>query len=56
MAAALKASFSVEAQLIKGSGGVFDVTVDGELIFSKDDQNRFPTNDEIVGLIKDKKS
>ena len=56
MAAALTASFNVEAQFIKGSGGVFDVTVDSELVFSKDVQNRFPTNDEIVGLIKNKTS
>ena len=56
MAAALRASFSIEAPHVGGSGGVFDVTVDDELIFSKDDQNRFPTNEEIVGLIKDKKS
>lgn len=54
MAAALKASFGIEAQLIKGSGGVFDVAVDHELIFSKHDKDRFPTNEEIVGLISDK--
>jgi selT/selW/selH-like putative selenoprotein len=37
--------------LIGGSGGVFDVTLDGKLIFSKHEQDRFPTDEEIVQLI-----
>jgi len=35
-----------------GSGGVFDVEVDGEKIFSKWDQNRFPDNKEILQVIE----
>jgi selT/selW/selH-like putative selenoprotein len=30
---------------------VFDITVDGQLLFSKHDQGRFPTESEIVELI-----
>ncbi len=56
MAAALKASFDIEATLIKGGGGVFDVALDDEIIYSKHDTGRFPTNEEIVGLIKERKS
>ena len=56
MAAALKASFDIEATLIKGGGGVFDVTLDDKVVYSKDDTGRFPTNEEIVGLIKVKTS
>ena len=52
MAARLKEDFGIESQLDKGSGGVFDVTVDGDLIFSKHEHDRFPTNDEIVDLIR----
>jgi selT/selW/selH-like putative selenoprotein len=37
--------------LVRGSGGVFDVAVDGETVFSKWQENRFPTNQEIVNLI-----
>jgi selenoprotein W-related protein len=56
LAAALKAGFGVEAQLIQGGGGVFDVTVDDEVIYSKHDTGRFPTNEEIVALIQERKS
>lgn len=52
----MKKAFSVDATLIKGSGGIFDVTLDGELIFSKHDQDRFPSNEEIEQLVKDKTS
>ena len=49
----LKDEFGVRAKLLEGSGGVFDVTLDGEVIFSKDEQDRFPTNDEIVATVRD---
>ena len=42
----------MEATLIKGGGGVFDVTLDDELIYSKHATGQFPTNEEIEGLIK----
>jgi len=34
---------------IAGSGGVFEVTRDGKLIFSKKELGRFPETDEILG-------
>jgi len=34
--------------LIASSGGVFEVTVDGELIFSKRAQGRFPEDREVM--------
>ena len=52
MADALKESLGVEAELIEGSGGVFDVKLDGKLIFSKDERGRFPEHEEIIGLIQ----
>jgi len=36
--------------LVKGGGGVFEITVDGRLAFSKQQTGRFPTDDEIDGL------
>jgi predicted Rdx family selenoprotein len=42
----------VEAELIRGGGGVYDVVVDGKKIFSKDQVGRFPDPGEIVGAIK----
>jgi selT/selW/selH-like putative selenoprotein len=37
----------VTCELTAGSGGVFDVTLDGKLIFSKKQVGRFPTYGEI---------
>jgi selenoprotein W-related protein len=38
--------------LIKGSGGIFDVRLNGDLIYSKGVVGRFPENEEIVKLVK----
>lgn len=43
----------VKAELIEGSGGVFDVEVDGAVIFSKAKEGRFPEADEIIAIISD---
>jgi selT/selW/selH-like putative selenoprotein len=36
----------------RSSGGVFEITVDGELKFSKKQLGRFPTDEEINALAK----
>ena len=41
----------LDVQLIKGSGGVFEVEKDGQLIFSKKELGRFPEHDEIFSKI-----
>lgn len=38
----------MQPELIAGSGGVFDVKVDGRLIFSKDAVGRFPESNEVL--------
>lgn len=38
-------------QLIPGTGGVFEVTADSKLIFSKKEVGRFPTFEEIKELL-----
>jgi len=38
--------------LIEGRGGVFDVAVDGRVIFSKRSAGRFPTVDDILPAIE----
>jgi selenoprotein W-related protein len=38
--------------MIPSAGGVFEVTVDGELIFSKRAQDRFPDHAEIFQEIE----
>jgi len=40
-----------EVSLRKSGGGVFEVTVDGTLRFSKKASGRFPTDDEIRAAI-----
>ena len=52
MQAAIKKEFGVTASLQGGHGGVFDVTVDGKRIYSKDETYRFPTNDEVFTGIR----
>jgi selT/selW/selH-like putative selenoprotein len=38
----------VDAVLTKGSGGVFEVVVDGALVFSKKQEQRFPEPGELI--------
>ena len=51
MAAEIKSRFQVEPELIAGGGGIFDVTVDGELVFSRFAEDRFPEDGEVVERI-----
>jgi selT/selW/selH-like putative selenoprotein len=51
--AAIKNAFGITAELKGGHGGVFDVTLDGSLIYSKDETFRFPTDEEVLSKIRD---
>jgi len=42
----------VEATLVAGSNGIFDVVVDGKKIYSRHDSGDFPAKGEIVALLK----
>jgi selenoprotein W-related protein len=42
----------VQAELIKGSGGIFDVTADGALVYSKHATGRFPENAEVLRTLR----
>jgi selenoprotein W-related protein len=48
----LQQSLGIEATLVPGSGGIFDVIVDGKLIFSKYDSGRYPNPGEITSLLQ----
>jgi predicted Rdx family selenoprotein len=39
--------------LIEGSGGIFDVEVDADVVFSKAVAGRFPEVGEVIALIRD---
>lgn len=41
-----------DVEIIKGSGGVFDIVVDGELVFSKKQLGRFPEDQEIEEITR----
>ncbi len=51
MAAELAEAHGVQARLIKGGRGIFDVKVDGALVFSKHSTGRFPNDGEVAGLL-----
>lgn len=38
--------------MIEGSGGAFDVEVDGDVVFSKAEAGRFPEVGEVIELLK----
>jgi selT/selW/selH-like putative selenoprotein len=42
----------VDADLIRGGGGIFDVVVDGDKVFSKHESGRFPDSGEIVDKMR----
>jgi selenoprotein W-related protein len=52
LAADIKGETGVESELISGGGGIFDVVVDGDTVFSKHEAGRFPEPDEILTKIR----
>ncbi len=46
----LVAAYGADVELVKSSGGVFEVTVDDRLVFSKRALGRFPEPDELRRL------
>ncbi|MEK6476049.1 SelT/SelW/SelH family protein [Catalinimonas sp. 4WD22] len=43
-----------EVALQPGTGGIFDVKLDGELIYSRKAEGRFPESKELKQLIRDR--
>ncbi len=43
-----------EVALVPGTGGVFDVRLNGELIYSRKEAGRFPESKELKQLIRDR--
>jgi selenoprotein W-related protein len=52
VSAEIREATDIDARLIAGSGGVFDVRCDGELVFSKFSAGRFPAAGELPQLIR----
>ena len=54
MAADIERTYTdADAVLVESSGGVFEVAVDGELIFSKVQLGRHATPGEVLRLLKE---
>jgi selT/selW/selH-like putative selenoprotein len=55
LAEELRRAFGIEARLQEGTRGIFDVHVDGALVFSKHTEQRFPDPGEVVKRIEGRK-
>ena len=51
LADAIKAATGIDAELIKGAGGIFDVKADGRLIYSKHETGQFPEHEEVLSQL-----
>jgi len=51
LAAEIKKQRGLDSTLLPGSGGQFEIVVDGKLIFSKKQLGRFPEPSEIIGQL-----
>jgi selT/selW/selH-like putative selenoprotein len=54
LAAEIKEKHGVDSELVAGHSGIFDVQVDGNLIFSRHEEGRFPELQEILDAIESK--
>ena len=41
-------------EVVTGDSGIFDVHVDGDLVFTKSMLGRYPQPDDVVPLLRDK--
>ena len=41
-------------EIVTGAGGIFDVHLDGELVFEKSMLGRYPEPDDVIPLVRDK--
>jgi selT/selW/selH-like putative selenoprotein len=47
----LRTAPTAQVSLRKSGGGVFEISVDGQLRFSKKATGRFPTDDEVLSAL-----
>ena len=56
MQAAIKTKYGLTAALREGAGGIFEVSIDNDTVYSNQETYRFPTDEEIFAKIDQKKS
>ena len=44
----MEQKYGAQVELVPGVAGVFDITVDGVLKYSKKQTGRFPTDEEVI--------
>jgi selenoprotein W-related protein len=54
LAEVLEREFKIKPTMIEGRGGVFDVKVNDELIYSKHETGQFPEHDLIVRGVRER--
>lgn len=54
MAEELHRKFGIKAEMVRGRGGVFDVTLDNEIIYSKKQTGRFPMPGEVEEAVSER--
>ena len=52
MAVAIENSFGLKPKLVDGEDGIFDVAVDGNVVFSKQETGGFIEAPEVVELVR----
>jgi predicted Rdx family selenoprotein len=53
--AAIKSKYGMTAELREGVGGIFEVSIDGNVVYTNETTYRFPTDEEIFEQIDAKK-
>jgi len=49
--ASIKSKYGLNARLKEGVGGIFEVSIDGQLAYTNQETYRFPTDEEIFAKI-----
>ena len=53
MAATLREALDVEAELIAGDKGIYDIRLGDTMVFSKHAAGRYPDDDEIIAALRE---
>ena len=55
MQAAIKDKYGITASLREGAGGIFEVSIDNDTVYSNQEMFRFPTDEEIFAKIDERR-
>ncbi|MBI3824446.1 MAG: hypothetical protein HY294_00435 [Candidatus Rokubacteria bacterium] len=56
MQAAIKTKYGITARLKEGFGGIFEVAIDGDTVYTNETTYRFPEDEEIFAKIEARKT